>query len=104
MSLLMRDPRKLAALVLQGKGVLKKAPEAPQGGIKDHSAVFRDKAQSVMNALKNEDVDSLVLSFQGMFEALSNQSTDQSSDAVQVNNEANSGNTDKSNNASTPEV
>lgn len=104
MSLLMRDPRKLAALVLQGKGGLKKAPQSKEGGIKDNSAVVREKATNVMTALENRDVESLMLSFQSMFDALSHQTKDEADQPVQVNNEANSGNTDQSDNSGTPEV
>jgi hypothetical protein len=76
MSLFMKDPKKLATMIMESSA-LKKKPETSDGAEKDVKPANNDQAAKLIAALQSNDSESVMNSLRSFIKDVMNESTDE---------------------------
>jgi hypothetical protein len=78
MSLFMKDPKKLATLIVEGASPdLKKKPETADGAEKDVTPANEDRASKLLAAVQANDAGAFMNSLRSFIKDVLNESTDE---------------------------
>lgn len=76
MSLFMKDPKKLATMIIEG-AELEKKPQTSDGAEKDATPANTDQASKLLAAVQSNDANALMNSVRSLIKSMMSESTDE---------------------------